>query len=54
MNRALAIAGWGYVALCGAILATRPGSARSGEPPSPAAAFTGDGGAWFSPDQAVL
>jgi hypothetical protein len=48
MNRALAIAGWGYVALCGAILATQPGSASSGEPPSPVAAFTGDGGAWFS------
>jgi hypothetical protein len=48
MNRTLTIAGWGYVALCGAVLATGQGRPQSGEPPRPPAAFTGDGGAWFA------
>jgi hypothetical protein len=48
MNRALAIAGWGYVALCGVVVMTRSGTTLRGEPPSPPAVFTGDGGAWFA------
>lgn len=48
MNRALAIAGWGYVALCGVILTARAGRPLPGEPPQPSAPFSGDGGAWFA------
>ena len=48
MNRALAAAGWGYVALCGLLLASPPRAALTGEPTSPTAPFRGDGGAWFA------
>jgi hypothetical protein len=51
VNRALYAAGWGYVALCGVVLLTRSGTApvaRGGEPPAPAPAFGGAGGAWFA------
>jgi hypothetical protein len=51
MNRALYAAGWGYVALCGLVLATRPGAApapRGGEPPAPPPAFRGAAGEWFA------
>jgi hypothetical protein len=49
MSRTLAIAGWGYVALCGAILAVQPASRPAGgEPPDPPAAFRGPAGAWFA------
>ncbi len=48
MNRALAVAGWGYVALCGVVLVTRHGAALPGEPVRPAPVFPGDGGAWFA------
>ena len=49
MSRTLAIAGWGYVALCGAIMAIQPAPRpAAGEPPSPAAAFRGPSGAWFA------
>jgi len=51
MSRALYAAGWGYVALCGLVLVTRgdPLPQRGGgEPPSPAAPFRGQAGAWFA------
>jgi tetratricopeptide (TPR) repeat protein len=51
VNRALYAAGWGYVALCGWVLLTRSGpapSATAGEPPAPAAAFSGAAGEWFA------
>jgi hypothetical protein len=51
MNRALYAAGWGYVALCGLVLATRPSAAppvRGGEPPAPVSAYQGAAGEWFA------
>jgi hypothetical protein len=48
MNRALAIAGWGYVALCGLILAIPRHATLPGEPPTAPASFRGDAGAWFA------
>ncbi len=51
MNRALYAAGWGYVALCGLVLATRPSAAppvRSGEPPAPVSPYRGAAGEWFA------
>jgi hypothetical protein len=48
MSRALAAAGWSYVALCGLILATKRSSPQSGEPPSPASVYRGDAGSWFA------
>lgn len=51
MNRALYAAGWGYVALCGVVLATRAGSVpagRGGEPASPVAPYRGEAGEWFA------
>jgi hypothetical protein len=50
MTRALYIAGWSYVVVCGLLLA-RPGSAPV-EPPrpshAPAPTFRGDAGGWFA------
>lgn len=48
MSRTLTIAGWGYVALCGAILAVHPGRPAGGEPPAPMPAFGGPAGTWFA------
>src|SRR6266404_2013547 len=53
MNRALYAAGWGYVALCGLVLAKAPsGGVRSGvgggEPRAAAAPFRGEAGEWFA------
>jgi hypothetical protein len=51
MNRALYAAGWGYVALCGVVLAARtgrPSMPQGGEPPAPAAPFRGTAGEWFA------
>src|SRR5438876_615107 len=53
MNRALYAAGWGYVALCGLVLAKAPsGGARTGvgggEPRGAAAPFRGEAGEWFA------
>ncbi|HUR95298.1 MAG TPA: hypothetical protein VMY76_11980 [Gemmatimonadales bacterium] len=51
MNRALYAAGWGYVALCGLVVATRGGltPARGGEEPiSAAAPYRGEAGEWFA------
>jgi hypothetical protein len=48
VNRTLAIAGWGYVGLCGAIMAIHPGPPNGREPPSPPAPFRGAGGEWFA------
>jgi hypothetical protein len=48
MSRALAAAGWSYVALCGLILASRQDIPRGGEPPAPAAPYAGDAGSWFA------
>jgi hypothetical protein len=48
MSRALAIAGWSYVALCGLILASHRDIPRGGEPPHPVAPYAGDAGSWFA------
>jgi hypothetical protein len=49
MSRTLAIAGWGYVALCGAILVLQPPvRPAGGEPPTGTAPFRGPAGAWFA------
>jgi tetratricopeptide (TPR) repeat protein len=51
MNRALYAAGWGYVALCGLVLATRPSAAppvRAGQPPAPVSPYRGAAGEWFA------
>ena len=52
MSRALAAAGWSYVALCGLILASHReiprDIPRGGEPPHPAAPYGGDAGSWFA------
>jgi hypothetical protein len=51
MSRALYVAGWGYVALCGLVLVQRSGRApvtSGGEPPTPAASFRGAAGEWFA------
>jgi hypothetical protein len=53
MNRALYAAGWGYVALCGLVLAkARSGGVRTGvgggEPRAAAAPFRGEAGEWFA------
>jgi hypothetical protein len=51
MNRALYAAGWGYVALCGLVLAqrsARPPGSRGAEPPAPAAPVRGAAGEWFA------
>jgi hypothetical protein len=49
MNRALYAAGWGYVALCGLVLAKAPsGRSSGGEPPAPAPPFRGEAGEWFA------
>jgi hypothetical protein len=53
MNRALYAAGWGYVALCGLVLAKAPsGGVRTGmgggEPRAAAAPFRGEAGEWFA------
>ena len=51
MSRALYAAGWGYVALCGLVLATRQGPSplpSGGEPPAPTVGFGGPAGEWFA------
>jgi tetratricopeptide (TPR) repeat protein len=48
MSRALAAAGWSYVALCGLILASSRKPPLTGEPPSPAPAYAGKAGSWFA------
>ena len=48
MSRTLTIAGWGYVALCGVVLATHARSPAGGEPPSALPSFRGSAGAWFA------
>ena len=51
MSRALYVAGWGYVALCGLVLVQRSGRAPvtgGGEPAAPAASFRGAAGEWFA------
>ena len=52
MSRALAAAGWSFVALCGLILASHREIPRDipggGEPPHPAAPYGGDAGSWFA------
>jgi hypothetical protein len=48
VNRTLAITGWGYVGLCGILMAIHPGTPARGEPPSPPAPFRGAAGAWFA------
>ncbi len=49
MSRTLAIAGWGYVALCGILMLTNPpGRPAGGEPPSLPLAYQGDAGGWFA------
>jgi tetratricopeptide (TPR) repeat protein len=51
MNRALYAAGWGYVALCGLVLATRPSAAPpvgGGGPPAPVSPYRGAAGEWFA------
>jgi tetratricopeptide (TPR) repeat protein len=52
MSRALAAAGWSYVALCGLILASHReiprDIPRGGEPPHPAVPYGGDAGSWFA------
>jgi tetratricopeptide (TPR) repeat protein len=51
MHRALYVAGWGYVALCGLVVATHaePGvPARTRSQPMAAAMFGGAAGEWFA------
>lgn len=48
MNRALAAAGWSYVALCGLVLASHRTSPLPGEPAAAPAAYRGDAGSWFA------
>ncbi|HET7424579.1 MAG TPA: hypothetical protein VFJ92_13530 [Gemmatimonadales bacterium] len=48
MSRALAAAGWSYVALCGLILASHRDIPHGGEPPHPVAPYDGDAGSWFA------
>lgn len=48
MNRALAIAGWSYVALCGLVLASHRRPLLPGEPRSTLAPYRGDAGSWFA------
>lgn len=48
MSRTLTIAGWGYVALCGLIVASRPDPSARGRPHGAPAPFRGDAGAWFA------
>ena len=48
MSRALAAAGWSYVALCGLILASHRDIPRGGEPSHPVAPYDGDAGSWFA------
>lgn len=48
MHRALAVAGWGYVAICGLILALPPDAARPREPGVTPPSFEGSAGAWFA------
>jgi hypothetical protein len=47
MTRALYAAGWGYVALCGLLLA-RPEAAARRPAHAPAPTFHGDAGGWFT------
>jgi hypothetical protein len=43
------MAGWGYVVLCGAIMAVQARSPTGGgEPSNPPAAYRGEAGAWFA------
>jgi hypothetical protein len=48
MSRALAVAGWGYVALCGLLLATNRDQLYPTGPHGAPAPLRGDGGAWFA------
>jgi len=51
MNRALYAAGWGYVAICGLVVATHGGSTPvrgGGEPVSVATPYRGQAGEWFA------
>ena len=50
MHRALYVAGWGYVALCGWVVATHgaPGLPPAPTRPHPVAAFGGGAGEWFT------
>ena len=52
MSRALAAAGWSFVALCGLILASHReiprDIPRGGEPSQPVAPYGGDAGSWFA------
>lgn len=48
MRRALVVAGWSYVALCGLLLVSDRGAPLPGEPASDTAPFRGDGGSWFT------
>lgn len=48
VSRTLTIAGWSYVALCGAILAVDPGRPTGGEPPGASPPFGGPAGSWFA------
>lgn len=50
MHRALYVAGWGYVALCGWVVATHgaPGLPPAPRRPHPVAAFGGGAGEWFT------
>jgi hypothetical protein len=48
VSRPLTIAGWGYVALCGLIVTTRPDLRVRGEPHGSPAPPRGDAGAWFA------
>ena len=50
MHRALYVAGWGYVALCGWVVATHgaPGLPPAPTRPHPVAGFGGGAGEWFT------